>query len=1446
MSFFRRRKQDPDDNDLTLRPVRSAVETLAEANRLEERAARRRKAKVKRSRSRFFSKSSVAEDLQAAPVVPTLEVTPPPAPVSAEPAAATPAAVTGPRRRVYLNQPLPASELDQRGDPSARYPRNKVRTTKYTPLTFIPKNLYEQFSRVANIYFVLTVVLTISPIFAGPNAILSVIPIGVILTTTAIKDAIEDLRRAASDEEVNVAAANKLGGSWRNVNQPRDPRSFIERLLGLNKPGQTSRGVRKLREKEKDQPFVPLARPGSALEDTFGRSAAMSVETAMCVPMPNESSSPLVLHRTETDRTSVRSAPPSGARWERTLWKKLVVGDLVLLRDDDQVPADMLVLATSDSDGLCFIETKNLDGETNLKPRRAVRATHALASEDDWASFRAAFDTDAPHSNLYVQNGLFTFGGGQVEATSINEFLLRGCAVRNTAWVVGLVVFTGADSKIMLNGGDTPTKRSRIEKETYFNVVMSFILVIAMCLFVAIANGIALGRPMSSEHFFYEDEARETKSTTLSAILNFGAAIIVFQNIVPIGLYISLEIVRTLQAYLISQDLDMWYEPLKTACVPKSWNISDDLGQIEYIFSDKTGTLTQNIMEFQRCSINGVAYGEGVTEAQRGQSKQRVEQGGDFDPEVLQAAKDKMLDVMQANWPNPYLQKDKLSFVAPRLASELAEETHPQRPYIIAFFRALALCHAVLVERIENPDDDNSTINGHGAPDAPVILEYKSESPDEVALVGAARDTGFPVLSRTTKAIDIEVLGAPERHFPLRVLEFSSARKRMSVLSRAPDGRIVLTCKGADSVIYARLAADHDPELREATQRDMELFANSGLRTLCVAERVLSEEDYVRWVAKYDAAVNSSAPQEERERLIEEAADEVERELTILGATALEDKLQEGVPETIETLHKAGIKLWILTGDKVQTAIEIGFSCNLLRNDMDVMVLSATNADEARTLIESSLEKILPGASAPEEKRGSLKFRRSKSSLTTLSEATSQQRVPTGKFAVVVDGDTLRYALEPSLKSMFLRLTTRCETVVCCRVSPSQKAAVVRLVKQGCNAMTLSIGDGANDVAMIQEANVGCGLFGLEGSQAAMSADYAFGQFRYLTKLLLVHGRWSYLRIADMHGNFFYKNIVWVLPMFWFLFSNGFDAANMYQYTFLLWYNLIFTSAPVIILGATDQDVNAKASLAFPQLYKRGIAGLEYTRTVFWIYMIDGLYQSLVIYFLPFACWNNYIPLMANGHSLDSVSELGTTIAVSAVFAANFYVGLNTRYWSVVTWVSLILSDVSILAWVSGYSFALTVDFYQEMFQLFATVNFWGNVVLSVVLALAPRFFIKFFQQAYHPLDRDLVREMWVKGDLKDQLGLPRRRRGALQRRMSESVSSPTDSSGFRSPPAAEHHEMRPLSFHVTAPSLGGQSDFSPVEREHPPELPRPPSNPKVSRTPTALSYYSVSDIRDS
>jgi phospholipid-translocating ATPase len=406
------------------------------------------------------------------------------------------------------------------------------------------------------------------------------------------------------------------------------------------------------------------------------------------------------------------------------------------------------------------------------------------------------------------------------------------------------------------------------------------------------------------------------------------------------------------------------------------------------------------------------------------------------------------------------------------------------------FMIALAVCHTVVTER---------------TPGDPPKIEFKAQSPDEAALVATARDVGFTFVGRQEDHLIVNVLGEERRYQVLNTLEFNSTRKRMSAIIRMPDGKIMIFCKGADSMIYSRLIPNEQRELRASTGEHLEMFAREGLRTLCIAQREISEEEYEEWNKDYDIAANAVVGREDK---LEEVSDRIEDQLWLVGGTAIEDRLQDGVPESISLLGQAGIKLWVLTGDKVETAINIGFSCNLLDNDMDLLILKVT--DDNIASIEAQLDE-------------KLKLFGLTGSAEELAAAQSDHEPPPPTHAIIIDGDTLKLALDETMKRKFLLLCRKCRSVLCCRVSPSQKAAVVNMVKTGLDCLTLAIGDGANDVAMIQEAHVGVGIAGVEGRAAVMSSDYAIGQFRFLTRLVLVHGRWSYRRLAETIANFFYK-----------------------------------------------------------------------------------------------------------------------------------------------------------------------------------------------------------------------------------------------------------------------------------------------------------------------------------
>ncbi|KAF9411662.1 hypothetical protein BGZ94_001264 [Podila epigama] len=1218
------------------------------------------------------------------------------------------------RRRIFLNMTPESIEndLDAPNETLPHYPTNKVTTSKYDFFSFIPKNLFEQFRRLANLYFLFVAGLSIAPILGGFAPFLTFLPLIFIISVTAIKDGIEDWKRRKSDEAFNNAPTILLR-NWTNTNihsrgsskmqaiqdaisslfswtlqssrSSNPPRAASIPIPGASVPPTTPSG-----RSDQNSYFDRLSQDDQDGSSRHGASSSRPIRRKI----PHS-----VLNHTE----SYAGKSTSGAKWQDCIWQDVKVGDIVYLQNDDPIPADM---------------TKNLDGETNLKIRRGLTATKDLNSPA--AIERAAFyvESEAPHANLYSYQGALKWlisdgadmpAGDRVvhnktESITINEILLRGCVLRNTGHVIAMVLFTGTDTKIMLNSGDTPSKRSRIEKDLNFHIVMNFIILFALSMGSAIANGVIFGDVENNSGTQFEFGA-DADTPFMSAFITFWSCLILYQNIVPISLYISIEIVKTAQAYFIHKDIDMYDERVNQACTPKTWSISDDLGQIEYIFSDKTGTLTQNIMEFQKCTINGIDYGIGETDATRGQ---KMSGDGEFEPMEFESDEEylkklsleriKMKMAMDQLFDNKYY-SDKTTFVDSDLFADMADPTSKHAKAIMNFWTAVAVCHAVITERDEND---------------PYRIEYKAQSPDEAALVSTARDVGFVFLEKKGPIMHLEIMGQPRAYKVLNILEFNSNRKRMSVILRPPEGGIVLVCKGADSVIYERLDKNEEQsKLREDTLVDLERFANEGLRTLCLAYRKISEEEYAEWLLEYDEATNTIHNRDEN---IENACEGIEHSLILLGGTAIEDRLQEGVPECIALLSRAGIKLWVLTGDKTETAINIGFACNLLQRDMILIIIQAQDKEDTREQLMKALDKFWG------------------------READKDPTLTNKSHALIIDGETLKYALSPSLNGLLLDVSKRCKSVICCRVSPLQKAKVVSMVKRGLDVMTLSIGDGANDVSMIQEANIGVGIAGEEGRQAVMASDFAIAQFRYLSKLLLVHGRWSYIRISEMILTFFYKNVVWTFTIFWFQFFSGFTALLLFDYTFVVLYNLVFTSLPIMFMGAFDQDVDAKTSMQFPALYLRGIKQKHFTRSKFWLYVLDGLYQSIICFFIPWYLSND---TYSNGGSTNDLVALGTLISACIVVVANLYVGLNMFHWTKMIF-TVIFGSIFVFflyCWVYSNLFTLDNTFYGVDAIVLSSPSFWLAIALCVILTMLPHYAYKYARQYLKPNDIIIVRE---------------------------------------------------------------------------------------------------------
>ncbi|OWB54686.1 hypothetical protein B5S28_g539 [[Candida] boidinii] len=1319
------------------------------------------------------------------------------------------------KREVYYNLPLPSHILTEDNLPPA-YSRNKIRTTKYTPLSFLPKNIYFQFGNVANIFFLAMIILSAFQIFGVPNPALSAVPLIVIVILTSIKDAIEDSRRTISDLETNNQITHILKGidnpqfTGENVSAWRKFKKLNSRLLfkiigllskstKINQLEETDNGPRTsmdsfdhrrsmandrsnfridddYNDDEEDEGyyvdevFDNLPGPNQLLSDNLNNNNNKNnSESSLENPFGDSSSSSNALTKSITteSRYNMKPKPFKGPKsvlppqsassdtyphFSKEYWKNIHVGDVIKVQNNDSIPVDLLILSTSDEDGACYVATTNLDGETNLKVKQALKCSSSdVRKVSDLTRCKFWLESEGPKSNLYSYEGNLKYyvngddRKGEIanEPVTINNLLLRGCTLKNTKWVVGVVVFTGDDTKIMLNAGKTPTKKSRIAKDLNYAVVINFVLLFVICFVSGLVNGIYYRGDNTSRNYF--EYGTLAGSAVANGIVSFFVALILYQSLIPISLYISVEIIKTAQAFFIYSDVLMYYERLDYPCTPKSWNISDDLGQIEYIFSDKTGTLTQNVMETKKCTINGISYGRAYTEAYAGiRRRQGVDVEEESAREKGEIALDKVemiekLKAINGTAVSEYIDEE-LTFISKEFAYDLEGKSgDKQKMATEHFMLALALCHSVLTEKSEKK---------------PGTLELKAQSPDEAALVATARDVGFAFTNRTKKGVILNVQGDEKEYQILNILEFNSTRKRMSTIIKIPpkvqggEPTALLICKGADSIIYSRLGANNNQELLDKTAVHLEQYATEGLRTLCIAQREFSWGEYEDWQRRHNVAASSLERREER---MEEVASSIECELTLLGGTAIEDRLQDGVPESISILAKAGLKIWVLTGDKVETAINIGFSCNLLETGMDLLVIKTSGEDIANVLGTERYENM------QDDKVQIVQTLISKyleenfnmtGSMDELAKAKGDHSLPVGQFGVIIDGDALKLALREENRIKFLLLCKQCKAVLCCRVSPAQKAAVVKLVKDTLEVITLAIGDGSNDVSMIQAANVGVGIVGEEGRQAAMSSDYAVGQFRYLSRLILVHGRWSYKRLAEMIPSFFYKNVVFTFALFWYGIYDDFDGTYLFEYTYLMFYSLAFTSLPVIFLGIFDQDVPDYVSLLVPQLYKTGILRTEWTMEKFYWYMIDGLYQSIISFFFPYwMYWLNGIVTL-NGLNQDHRYFMGATIATIAIVSCDLYVLFHQYRWDWLSCLFVALSILVVFGWTGIWTSSLnSYEFYKAAAQLYGTPSFWACFFVGFLFCVIPRFSFDFVQKLWFPKDIDIVRECVSKGD---------------------------------------------------------------------------------------------------
>ncbi|XP_068960897.1 phospholipid-transporting ATPase IF isoform X2 [Petaurus breviceps papuanus] len=1070
-------------------------------------------------------------------------------------------------RTIYIANRFPQNGLYT----PQKFIDNRIISSKYTVWNFVPKNLFEQFRRVANFYFLIIFLVQLM-IDTPTSPVTSGLPLFFVITVTAIKQGYEDWLRHKSDNEVNGAPV------------------YVVRSGGLVK----------------------------------------------------------------------------------TRSKNIRVGDIVRIAKDEIFPADLVLLSSDRGDGSCHVTTASLDGETNLKTHVAVPETAVLQTVAKLDTLIAVIECQQPEADLYRFIGRMILNQQMEEIVrplGPESLLLRGARLKNTKEIFGVAIYTGMETKMALNYKSKSQKRSAVEKSMNTFLIIYLIILISEAIISTILKYTWQAEEKWDEPWYNQKtEHQRNSSKILRFISDFLAFLVLYNFIIPISLYVTVEMQKFLGSFFIGWDLDLYHEETDQKAQVNTSDLNEELGQVEYVFTDKTGTLTENEMQFRECSINGIKY---------------QEINGRLVPEGPTPESSEGL---------AYFRSLAHLSTSAHLAISSENETELIREQDL-FFKAVGLCHTV---QISSGQPDGLGDGPWHPSAASSQLEYYAASPDEKALVEAAARIGVVFMGSIEETMEIKTLGKLERYKLLHVLEFDSDRRRMSVIVQSPSGEKLLFSKGAESSILPNCVGGEI----EKTRIHVDEFALKGLRTLCVAYRRFTPEEFEEVDRRLFAARTAL---QQREEKLAEAFHFIERELLLLGATGVEDRLQDKVRETIEALRMAGIKIWVLTGDKHETAISVSLSCGHFHRTMNILELVNQKSD----------------SECAEQ-------------LRRLARRIAEDHVI--QHGLVVDGSSLSLALREHEK-IFMDVCKSCCAVLCCRMAPLQKAKVIRLIKISPEKpITLAVGDGANDVSMIQEAHVGIGIMGKEGRQAARNSDYAIARFKFLSKLLFVHGHFYYIRIATLVQYFFYKNVCFITPQFLYQFYCLFSQQTLYDSVYLTLYNICFTSLPILIYSLLEQHVHPHVLQSKPSLYRDISKNSHLSIKKFLYWTILGFSHAFIFFFgCYFLIWED-ISVLGNGQMFGNWT-FGTLVFTVMVITVTVKMALETHFWTwinhVVTWGSIVFYFAFSLFY--GGIFWPFLDIYFVFIQLLSSGSAWFAIILIVVTCLFLDVVKKVFDRQLHP-----------------------------------------------------------------------------------------------------------------
>eukprot|EP01116_Phalansterium_solitarium_P016867 TRINITY_DN400_c3_g1_i1.p1 TRINITY_DN400_c3_g1~~TRINITY_DN400_c3_g1_i1.p1 ORF type:complete len:1058 (+),score=360.52 TRINITY_DN400_c3_g1_i1:1014-4187(+) len=871
------------------------------------------------------------------------------------------------------------------------------------------------------------------------------------------------------------------------------------------------------------------------------------------------------------------------------------VGDLIEVSQDQRVPADLVFLRTTDKNGSCFIRTDQLDGETDWKLRRAVNYTQHLGSYQTLAATDASVYAEMPKKDIYSFVGNLTKPGHVPGTTEV-----EGLNVENTLWantvvasgtVLGIVVYTGRDSKSVMNTSAPSTKVGSVDLEINRLSKVLCVLLIILSVLMTILKG------FHGLWYIY--------------LCRF---LLLFSSIIPISLRVNLDMAKTLYALMITRDKEIDGTIVRTSTIP------EELGRIEFLLTDKTGTLTQNDMVFIKLHLGTVSFSK------------------------------EALDEIKVNLKSAYVEANEAGVGASAAHRQPSKLRRTMSSRIREAVRALALCHNVTPV----VDEDSGSI------------AYQASSPDEVALVKFTELSDLVLAARDVNSITLRTpLGDLESYEVLNIFPFTSESKRMGIIIRDASGAITFYVKGAD-VVMAKIV-----QYNEWLEEECDNMAREGLRTLVFGKKALTDNDYKTFAKRYQEARTAL---HNRDAEMMRVVESLEADLELLCVTGVEDKLQDKVRSTLELLANAGIKTWMLTGDKMETARCIAISARLVNRNQSIFPFSVKTREEAAQLLQS---------------------------FSVMRDA-----------CLIIDGSSLQLCLD-NMCEEFVTVACGAPCVVCCRCSPTQKAEIVKLIMKHKHARTCAIGDGGNDVSMIQAADVGIGIVGKEGKQASLAADFSVNQFSFISRLLFWHGRNSYRRSARLSQFIIHRGLIISFIQAVFSALYYFAAIAIYNGWLLVGYATLYTMAPVFCL-VLDTDVSETVAFRYPELYKDLQKGRSLSFKTFSMWVFTSVFQAGAIMLMSLVLFDQNL--------INIVSITFTALILTELANVAFEIHTWNRY--------IVVSELGTVLIYFGSMFMLPM--YFDLSFIFSLAFVW-RVALVTVVACLPLYLVRAIRRRIDP-----------------------------------------------------------------------------------------------------------------